>query len=98
LLNQLTSILSTENTNIRSLEARTDAEHGDGAIIEMTVEVRDKKQLEKLILAMRRISGVRDVERLLKLDHGGNPLYRSRTYLDLEIERCQDRLEGRPDQ
>src|SRR5262249_1223142 len=34
LLNQLTSILSTENTNIRSLEARTDAEHGDGAIIE----------------------------------------------------------------
>src|SRR6266567_122041 len=65
LLNQLTSILSTENTNIRSLEARTDAEHGDGAIIEMTVEVRDKKQLEKLVVAMRRISGVRDVERLL---------------------------------
>jgi len=62
---KLTSILSTENTNIRSLEARTDAEHGEGAIIEMTVEVRDKKQLEKLILAMRRISGVRDVERLL---------------------------------
>jgi guanosine-3',5'-bis(diphosphate) 3'-pyrophosphohydrolase len=65
LLNQLTSILSTENTNIRSLEARTDAEHGDGAIIEMTVDVRDKKQLEKLVVAMRRISGVRDVERLL---------------------------------
>ena len=65
LLNQLTSILSTENTNIRSLEARTDVESGDGAIIEMTVEVRDKKQLEKLALAMRRISGVRDVERLL---------------------------------
>ena len=65
LLNQLTSILSTENTNIRSLEARTDAEHGDGAIIEMTVDVRDKKQLEKIVVAMRRISGVRDVERLL---------------------------------
>jgi GTP pyrophosphokinase len=64
LLNQLTSILSTENNNIRSLEARTDADQGDGAIIEMTVEVRDKKQLEKLVLAMRRISGVRDVERL----------------------------------
>jgi hypothetical protein len=27
--------------------------------------VRDKKQLEKLVVAMRRISGVRDVERLL---------------------------------
>jgi GTP pyrophosphokinase len=34
LLNQSTSILSTENTNIRSPEARTDAEHGDGAIID----------------------------------------------------------------
>ena len=29
----------------------------------MTVEVRDKKQLEKLCTAMRRISGIRDVER-----------------------------------
>ncbi len=66
LLNQLTSILSTENTNIRSLEAKTDFEPGhDGALIEMTVDVRDKKQLEKLVAAMRRISGVRDVERLL---------------------------------
>ena len=64
LLNQLTSILSAENNNIRSLEARTDAAC-DGAVIEMTVDVRDKKQLERLVAAMRRTSGVRDVERLL---------------------------------
>ncbi len=31
----------------------------------MTVDVKDKKQMEKLVAAMRRISGVRDVERLL---------------------------------
>jgi GTP diphosphokinase / guanosine-3',5'-bis(diphosphate) 3'-diphosphatase len=62
MLNQLTSVLSGENTNIRSLEAKTDTEH-DGALVEMTVEVKDKKQLEKLVSAMRRISGVRDVER-----------------------------------
>jgi GTP pyrophosphokinase len=65
LLNQLTSILTTENNNIRSLEARTEIGHGEGAVIEMTVDVRDKKQLEKLVAAMRRTSGVRDVERLL---------------------------------
>jgi len=65
LLAQLTSILSGENTNIRSLEATTDTDH-DGALVEMTVDVKDKKQLEKLVAAMRRISGVRDVERLLK--------------------------------
>ena len=65
MLNQLTSVLYAENTNIRSLEARTEIDH-DGGVVEMTVDVRDKKQLEKLISAMRRISGVRDVERLFK--------------------------------
>jgi len=63
MLNQLTSVLSGENSNIRSLEAKTDLDH-NGALVEMTVDVRDKKQLEKLVAAMRRISGVRDVERL----------------------------------
>jgi len=65
MLNQLTSILSGENTNIRSLEARQNTSEGaDGAVIEMTIAVRDKRQLEKLIAAMRRTSGVRDVERM----------------------------------
>jgi GTP pyrophosphokinase len=63
MLNQLTSLLSVENTNIRSLEAKTESDQ-DGGVVEMTVDVRDKKQLEKLVAAMRRISGVRDVERL----------------------------------
>ena len=63
MLAQLTSVLSDENTNIRSLEAKTETE-ADGAMVEMTVDVRDKKHLEKLVGAMRRISGVRDVERL----------------------------------
>jgi GTP pyrophosphokinase len=63
MLNQLTSVLSGENSNIRSLEAKQETDH-NGALVEMTVDVRDKKQLEKLVSAMRRISGVRDVERL----------------------------------
>jgi GTP pyrophosphokinase len=62
MLNQLTSLLSDENTNIRSLEAKAETDQ-DGGVVEMTVDVRDKKQLEKLVSAMRRISGVRDVER-----------------------------------
>jgi GTP pyrophosphokinase len=65
LLNDLTSILSTDNTNISSVEARTDT--GRGAIIEMTVEIGNMKQLERILGAMRRISGVRDVERVHKL-------------------------------
>ena len=68
LLHQLTSILSDEKTNVRSLEAKTDiSQTSDSALVEMTVDVRDKKQLEKLCSAMRRISGVRDVERIVNL-------------------------------
>ena len=63
LLNQLTGVLSDENMNIRSLEAKSLTDQV-GGVVEMTVEVRDKKQLEKLVSAMRRISGVLDVERL----------------------------------
>jgi GTP pyrophosphokinase len=63
LLHQLTTVLASENTNVRSLEAKTDFTGSDAASVEMTVDVRDKKQLEKLCAAMRRISGVRDVER-----------------------------------
>jgi GTP pyrophosphokinase len=65
ILNHLTTVLFNEQSNIRSLEARgTDGRDTDGAIIEMTVEVRDKKQLERVISSIRRISGVRDIERV----------------------------------
>jgi GTP pyrophosphokinase len=63
MLNQLTSALFAEQSNIRSLEASSDDKRGDGAIIDMTLEIRDKKQLERVSAAIRRISGVRDVER-----------------------------------
>ena len=65
ILNQLTQALFGEQINIRSLEARGDDERAtDGAIIDVTVEVRDKKQLERVVSAVRRISGVRDIERI----------------------------------
>ena len=64
MLNQLTSVLFAEQSNIRSLEARSDDKRGaDGAVVDMTIEIRDKKQLERVVAAIRRISGVRDVER-----------------------------------
>jgi guanosine-3',5'-bis(diphosphate) 3'-pyrophosphohydrolase len=65
MLNQLTTVLVTEQTNIRSLEARPEDTHSaDGAVIDMTLEVKDKKQLERVVSAIRRISGVRDIERI----------------------------------
>jgi GTP pyrophosphokinase len=65
MLNQITSILFSEECNIRTLEARPDEGKGtEGAVVEMTVEIRDKKQLERISSAMRRVSGVRDIERV----------------------------------
>ncbi len=64
MLNQLTQILFDEDINIRSVEAHADERSLDAAVVEMTIDVRDKKQLEKVVGAMRRVSGVRDIERV----------------------------------
>ncbi len=63
MLSDLTAVLFHENSNIRSLEARQTEQ--EGAVVDMTVEVRDKKQLERILGALRRISGIRDIERVL---------------------------------
>lgn len=64
MLNQLTSALFKEGANIRTLEAQPDETRSDGsAIVNVTVDIKDKKQLERVINSLRRISGVRDVER-----------------------------------
>jgi GTP diphosphokinase / guanosine-3',5'-bis(diphosphate) 3'-diphosphatase len=65
ILHQLTSVLSNEDSNIRTLEARTDENRTEGAVVDITIDVRDKKQLERLLAAFRRIPGVRDIQRIL---------------------------------
>ena len=64
MLNQITSILFAENSNIQSLETREDTERGEGKIVDVATDVRDKKQLEKITATLRRISGVRHVDRV----------------------------------
>jgi len=60
----VTTVLFDEHCNIKTLEARPDERRqDDSAIIDTTIEVKDKKQLERILSAIRRISGVRDVER-----------------------------------
>ncbi len=64
LLAQITSVLANEESNIRSLEASAgDKRSADGAVIDMTIEVHDTKHLQRVVSAVRRISGIRDVER-----------------------------------
>jgi GTP pyrophosphokinase len=63
MLSQITTALFNEQTNILSLETHGGESDG-GAVIDMTLEVKDKRQLERVVSAIRRISGVRDIERV----------------------------------
>jgi guanosine-3',5'-bis(diphosphate) 3'-pyrophosphohydrolase len=68
ILHQLTSILSSEASNIRTLEARADDSRTDeSAVVDLTIDVKDKKQLERVVTAFRRIPGVRDIQRVLNV-------------------------------
>ncbi|MGH9599214.1 MAG: ACT domain-containing protein, partial [Terracidiphilus sp.] len=65
MLKELTAVISDENTNIRGVEIRHDDE-GE-AIIEFVVEAEDLRHLNRMVLGVRRVSGVRTVQRTQKI-------------------------------
>ncbi len=61
MLKQIAAVISDSNTNIRNMEAKTAEEHA-------TVEiVADLEHLDRIVTGVRKIPGVRDVQRLQKL-------------------------------
>ncbi len=65
MLKELTAVISDENTNIRGVEIRHD-ERGE-AILEFVVEAEDLNHLNRMVLGLRRVTGVRTVQRSQKL-------------------------------
>jgi GTP pyrophosphokinase len=64
ILKQLTAIVSDDNTNIRNIEART----GDSyATVDIVIDIEDLKHLERIIVGLRKVPGIRDVQRVQKL-------------------------------
>jgi GTP pyrophosphokinase len=61
-LADITATVSNVNTNI--LDARAQVLDGGDGLIEITVEVSDTAHLDKIIGYLKRIGGVRDIERL----------------------------------
>jgi GTP pyrophosphokinase len=59
----ITAVISEAGSNIRSLETHTDHLH---ARIEVALEIADRKQLERILANIRKISGVFQVERLYR--------------------------------
>lgn len=64
LLKELTAAIS-DKTNIQKMETKIGVA-GD-ATLTLTLDITDKKHLERLVLAMRKISGIRHVERIHKV-------------------------------
>ncbi|MGA7523044.1 MAG: bifunctional (p)ppGpp synthetase/guanosine-3',5'-bis(diphosphate) 3'-pyrophosphohydrolase [Acidobacteriaceae bacterium] len=65
MLKEITAVISDENANIRSMETHP-RETGD-ALIEFVVDAEDVRHLTRLVQALRRLPGVRDVQRSQKL-------------------------------
>jgi GTP pyrophosphokinase len=61
MLAEISAKVSDINTNITNMEARAGGDHQ--ARIEMTVEIRDVKHLEKVIKSIKGVDGVLGVER-----------------------------------
>ena len=65
MLKEMTAIISEDNTNIRGVEIKRE-ENGE-AIVEFVVEAEDVHHLNRMVLALRRVPGVRAVQRTQKL-------------------------------
>ncbi len=65
MLKELTAVISDDNTNIRGVDIRHD-ENGE-ANIEFVVEAEDLHHLNRMVLGIRRVAGVRAVQRTQKL-------------------------------
>jgi guanosine-3',5'-bis(diphosphate) 3'-pyrophosphohydrolase len=63
MLAEITRAISDAGSNIRALETRKEGMH---ARIEMALEITDRRQLDRILLAIRKIPGVFDAERLYR--------------------------------
>ena len=66
MLKELTAIISDDGTNIRGMDSKQ-LEDGITAQVEFVVETVDVRHLNKLVQNMRRVPGVRDVQRVQKI-------------------------------
>jgi GTP diphosphokinase / guanosine-3',5'-bis(diphosphate) 3'-diphosphatase len=64
MLKQITATISDAETNIRNIEARTS---NGQATIDAVVDIEDMKHLQRILSGLRKIPGVRDVQRVQRV-------------------------------
>jgi GTP pyrophosphokinase len=64
MLADITAVISEAGSNIRTLDSRPDNLH---ARVEATLDITDRKQLERILANIKKISGVFGVERVYRV-------------------------------
>ena len=65
MLKELTAVISDDGTNIRGVDSK--AGTGAEAVVEFVLEAEDVRHLTRIVTSLRRLPGVRDVQRALKV-------------------------------
>src|ERR1700743_887281 len=65
MLKEMTAVISDDNTNIRSVDSKPGP--NNDATVEFIVDAEDVRHLNRLVQGLRRVPGVRDVQRSQKL-------------------------------
>jgi guanosine-3',5'-bis(diphosphate) 3'-pyrophosphohydrolase len=65
MLKEFTAIISDDGTNIRSVDTKPTAD--GNAVVDFVVETVDLRHLNRLVLNLRKVPGVRDVHRVQKI-------------------------------
>jgi GTP pyrophosphokinase len=65
MLKELTAVISDDGTNIRGVDSK--AGNGAEAVVEFVLEAEDVRHLTRIVTSLRRVSGVRDVQRAQKV-------------------------------
>ena len=64
LLKELTAVISNDNTNIRNVDVKTNDQE---AAINFVIDIHDLHHLERLLKDVRKVPGIREVQRVKKL-------------------------------
>jgi GTP diphosphokinase / guanosine-3',5'-bis(diphosphate) 3'-diphosphatase len=64
MLKEIATVISDAKTNIRNAEANTAEDH---ATVDIVADIADLKHLERIVTGVRKIPGVREVQRVQKL-------------------------------
>jgi GTP pyrophosphokinase len=65
MLKEFTAIISEDGTNIRSMDSKGEAD--GSAVVDFVIETMDVRHLNRLVERLRRVHGVREVQRVQKI-------------------------------